>query len=1160
MPSRYTVVLISFLPFMLFNLGMIAIDQSNPIPSAPDTLKRIDGMAIDTDRKIVRYFYHQQRNTVTGTPAAIAEQFLRNNQVLLGIKDPVSQLVLKRDNRTPAGHHLIYQQHIDGIPVHQGDLTITVSNEGHVAFVANRFRPDLYVQNLEPSFDRTTALKIAEEGVKPERKFPFDPEIELMVMERGTGHAILIYRVRFAAEVPRGDWEVLLDANTGAVLQFRNRIMYDTIVNGSGAVWDPDPLTSAGVYYGGNFEDPGGYDLDRAELNAQRVIAPLREITERNGKYYLEGPFVRLFEFDPPVYLLPTPIHPDSFIYTRSQQSFEAVMVYYHIDSAGRYIQSMGYDIPGLWQIRADPHGANGEDNSYYMGSGNFCAFGEGGVDDAEDAAVIWHEYAHAIQENIAGMTYTGETASLQEGCSDYWAASYLRSITDFNWRNLFIWDAGKTGPGDSYGVFWQGRRCDLDLRYPEDYDFQPGIIHKNGQIWSSALMHVQEDIGREITDNVFIQAHYLWGPSPGLQDAARALIQADSLLYQGVHTRTIIYWLEQYGLIQPENYMPLIIHQPLRDTEEMSEPIELSISILSKSVPLDSSSVCVFWDSAGAAPADSVNMTWNPDSGSFQASLAGPERPALYRYYFQAKDDIGRTARLPANAPDSAFTVNIGPDLIAPYVWHESIANYALVRWPPTVLAYARDNMGIDSIFVEFGIDSAYAADRFPLLPGDLNDWYQAPFPGGMSEYLPGQYIYYRFLVEDVAALKNVTFLPDSGFFAFKILGDGGEIVLDSEVDYAYFTGYGDWENGKPVNGPGAAFAGNSVWATGLNNAYSVGPRISSIISSPIALTGFSHATLSFWQWYAIEPHLDGGNVKITTDQGMTWKLLVPSYGYDTMADGNFGNPVGREAVFSGENKRWHKVYFDLEDYTGKEIHLKFDFGSDISGVHAGWFLDSLKIFDGRTSIERPRQLGVVDNRQVVSLVWQNINPNIPDLPPSPYQQDEYTKISFLQYYIYRSESTGEFDLIDSTLGSAYPDSLVVPGRTYQYFIRAGAGNLTSQASDTISVFVQPVTGLLTDSKMPDRFALFQNFPNPFNPVTRIKYQIPVNAHVGIKIFDINGKLIKILVNKTQHPGSYEVDWNSDNPHGQRVASGIYLVQMEAGSFRAVRKIVLLK
>ncbi len=89
----------------------------------------------------------------------------------------------------------------------------------------------------------------------------------------------------------------------------------------------------------------------------------------------------------------------------------------------------------------------------------------------------------------------------------------------------------------------------------------------------------------------------------------------------------------------------------------------------------------------------------------------------------------------------------------------------------------------------------------------------------------------------------------------------------------------------------------------------------------------------------------------------------------------------------------------------------------------------------------------------------------------------------------------------------------------------------------------------------IPCDFELFQNFPNPFNPITIIKYSIPVKSHVTISVYDLQGHLISKLINQNQQHGYYKIQWD-----GSDVSSGIYFYQIQAGSYVKTHKMVLMK
>jgi hypothetical protein len=89
----------------------------------------------------------------------------------------------------------------------------------------------------------------------------------------------------------------------------------------------------------------------------------------------------------------------------------------------------------------------------------------------------------------------------------------------------------------------------------------------------------------------------------------------------------------------------------------------------------------------------------------------------------------------------------------------------------------------------------------------------------------------------------------------------------------------------------------------------------------------------------------------------------------------------------------------------------------------------------------------------------------------------------------------------------------------------------------------------------IPKVFALYQNFPNPFNPVTTIRYDIPKQSHVTITVYDLLGREVTQLVNKDHAAGAYSIMWTAKD-----FASGVYLYRIAAGDFVSVRKLVLMK
>jgi hypothetical protein len=103
---------------------------------------------------------------------------------------------------------------------------------------------------------------------------------------------------------------------------------------------------------------------------------------------------------------------------------------------------------------------------------------------------------------------------------------------------------------------------------------------------------------------------------------------------------------------------------------------------------------------------------------------------------------------------------------------------------------------------------------------------------------------------------------------------------------------------------------------------------------------------------------------------------------------------------------------------------------------------------------------------------------------------------------------------------------------------------------SDGIVLSVKSLT-----AETPASYELQQNYPNPFNPSTRIQFSIVDARIVTVKVYDILGREVATLVNERMIPGVYTVMWNA-----ARLSSGIYFVRLQAGTYTAVRKVVLMK
>ncbi|HEX2963864.1 MAG TPA: T9SS type A sorting domain-containing protein [Ignavibacteriales bacterium] len=154
---------------------------------------------------------------------------------------------------------------------------------------------------------------------------------------------------------------------------------------------------------------------------------------------------------------------------------------------------------------------------------------------------------------------------------------------------------------------------------------------------------------------------------------------------------------------------------------------------------------------------------------------------------------------------------------------------------------------------------------------------------------------------------------------------------------------------------------------------------------------------------------------------------------------------------------------------------------------------------------------------------------------------------------YIIERKMDADFIPIDTVNANtlSYTDSTAKPA-TYHYRIYAYTPFAVSAYSNTASI---TLTGVDELAFVPREFRLFQNYPNPFNPVSTIRYWLPERSFVELKIFDMLGREVSVLINEERDAGEYKIQFNASG-----IPSGVYIYTIRAGSFRDSKKFILLK
>ena len=402
--------------------------------------------------------------------------------------------------------------------------------------------------------------------------------------------------------------------------------------------------------------------------------------------------------------------------------------------------------------------------------------------------------------------------------------------------------------------------------------------------------------------------------------------------------------------------------------------------------------------------------------------------------------------------------------------------------------------------------------------------------------------------------------------------------------------TDLGTWEVGETNYGPGSAYSGQKCLATVLNGNYAE-PVDSRFISPLFTVPSVNeNPRLRFWHWYSFSSG-DYGEVQLSTDNGASWETISPTY-------------------INTCSSVWTYPLIDLSSYAGLNIQIAFYFHSQRIGsfanVSSGWYIDDVAILTGDFEFNNPESFESGFGDWYVDMgTWEIGEPNYG--PGSAFNRNNcaatvldgnYAEpvdsklisppfvVSYenpaLRFWHWYSFSSGDFGIVqirvDNGLWEATQNTFTatssntwtnyyIPLSDYSgsiiqiafYFHSERIGSFGNVSSGWYidSLYIEGIVGVETSqiNSTPDNYTLFQNFPNPFNPTTKISYSIPKAGKVNLKVFDMLGREVTTLENEEKPAGNYEITFNASD-----LPSGVYFYRLKAGSFTESKKLILLR
>lgn len=320
-------------------------------------------------------------------------------------------------------------------------------------------------------------------------------------------------------------------------------------------IFYPNPVVTRGKPYADPIIDNN--DSSNFALELQQRAVPLLLGIDSLGLLYYKDDLITFTDISFPKDLafdaekLKAPIN-------RSMFDFETANVYFHIHNFVDYLDTLGYRQLAKSLI-IDPHGFNGEDNSAYSPYGikHSIQYGTGGVDDAEDAQVIIHEYSHSLIQ--AASPYSRgpvERNSIEEGIADYLCMTYSNRISGTEETAVFSWDG--------HNEFFQG----FDLHSKKNYKTQyAGNSNKDREIWSSVLYSIYLELGYEVTNTLVMEHLFYLTLSTIMPTCAESLLDIDQKIYNGQHANVLMTVFKEHG-IYPMNRWAILYQS---EKEELS-------------------------------------------------------------------------------------------------------------------------------------------------------------------------------------------------------------------------------------------------------------------------------------------------------------------------------------------------------------------------------------------------------------------------------------------------------------------------------------------------------------------------------------------------------------------------------------------------------------
>jgi hypothetical protein len=400
-------------------------------------------------------------------------------------------------------------------------------------------------------------------------------------------------------------------------------------------------------------------------------------------------------------------------------------------------------------------------------------------------------------------------------------------------------------------------------------------------------------------------------------------------------------------------------IHENPPDTEEHLTQMELSTTIVSDTL-YDRNKVGLVWSFDGFTTSDTVFMISANSDNTFSATISVPYFDTRLEYYMYVQDCFSRTYRSPSYIDKFRYSVRIGMDTVRPVMLHTPIAYYLEKVDTIKFEALAADNMGIDTVYVEYRVNngpSVYAG----LAAGE-NYSYKAEIIAKPLSLEGGDTMYYRITASDVALVPNSKTLPENGFYKIRI-EDIGTVVTGYSTDFTDASG--DFLNiGFSISKPAYFLNYGLHTEHPYESPDTDGGRLdfTAMLRHPI-INDANGMIITYMDLALVEPGEEGSVfgsedfydyviIEGSKNWGKTWFPLVAGYdcryvkswetAYNSLIVNNNSTYIGQESMLQKRT-----VFPKISEYIsgGDTMMIRFRLFSDPYARGWGWVIEDLHI-----------------------------------------------------------------------------------------------------------------------------------------------------------------------------------------------------------------------